>query len=57
VPLRTSTVAGAPREDNTRQEVLDAMTDASAGRLGSIPATYVAHGAVRGEISREDLRP
>ena len=33
---------------NTRQEVLDAMTDASAGRLGTIPASYVAHGDVRG---------
>ena len=34
---------------NTRQEVQDAFTDFSAGRLGSIPAQHVPHAGVRGE--------
>jgi hypothetical protein len=34
---------------NTRQEVMDAMADASAGRLGSIPAQRVAHGDLLGQ--------
>jgi hypothetical protein len=38
---------------NTRQEVMDAFTDFQAGRLGSIPAQHVPHGAVHGEAGQE----
>ena len=38
---------------NTRQEVMDAFTDFQAGRLGSIPAQYVPHSAVRGETGQD----
>jgi hypothetical protein len=34
---------------NSRSEVIEAFEDFQAGRLGSIPASYVPHGAVRGE--------
>jgi len=48
LPIREPIAMYGPFVMNTRQEVLDAMTDTSAGRLGSIPATYVAHGDLRG---------
>jgi hypothetical protein len=33
---------------------MDAFTDFQAGRLGSIPANYVPHGAVRAESGQDD---
>ena len=48
-PIREPIAMYGPFVMNTRQEVLDAMSDASAGRLGTIPAARVAHGDVRGE--------
>jgi redox-sensitive bicupin YhaK (pirin superfamily) len=48
LPIREPIAMYGPFVMNTRQEVLDAMTDASAGRRGTIPASYVAHGDVRG---------
>jgi len=32
---------------------MEAFTDFQAGRLGSIPATHVPHGAVRGETAQD----
>jgi redox-sensitive bicupin YhaK (pirin superfamily) len=49
LPIREPIAMYGPFVMNTEQEVLDAMTDASAGRLGSIPAQRVAHGDLRGE--------
>jgi hypothetical protein len=49
LPIREPIAMYGPFVMNTRQEVLDAMADASAGRLGSIPATHTAHGDLRGE--------
>jgi redox-sensitive bicupin YhaK (pirin superfamily) len=49
LPIREPIAMYGPFVMNTRQEVLDAMADASAGRLGSIPAQRVAHGDLRGE--------
>ncbi|MCZ2836117.1 pirin family protein [Modestobacter sp. VKM Ac-2985] len=48
LPIREPIAMYGPFVMNTRQEVLDAMTDASAGRLGTIPAARVAHGDVHG---------
>jgi redox-sensitive bicupin YhaK (pirin superfamily) len=49
LPIREPIAMYGPFVMNTEQEVLDAMTDAAAGRLGSVPAQRVAHGDLRGE--------
>ena len=57
LPIREPIAMYGPFVINPPQEVLDALTDAQAGRLGSIPATCyvspthpgVAHGDLRGE--------
>jgi redox-sensitive bicupin YhaK (pirin superfamily) len=48
-PIREPIAMYGPFVMNTRQEVMDAFADHSAGRLGSIPAQHVAHAGVRGE--------
>jgi redox-sensitive bicupin YhaK (pirin superfamily) len=49
LPIREPIAMYGPFVMNTRQEVMDAMADASAGRLGSIPAQRVAHGDLLGQ--------
>ena len=48
-PIREPIAMYGPFVMNTAQEVRDAFTDYSAGRLGSIPAQRVPHSDVRGE--------
>jgi redox-sensitive bicupin YhaK (pirin superfamily) len=48
-PLREPIAMYGPFVMNTAEEVRDAFTDSSAGRLGSVPAQRVAHGDLRGQ--------
>jgi redox-sensitive bicupin YhaK (pirin superfamily) len=48
-PIREPIAMYGPFVMNTRQEVMDAYTDFSAGRLGTVPAQRVPHAGVRGE--------
>jgi redox-sensitive bicupin YhaK (pirin superfamily) len=48
LPIREPIAMYGPFVMNTAQEVRDAFTDFSAGRLGSIPAAHIAHGDLRG---------
>jgi hypothetical protein len=47
-PIREPIAMYGPFVMNTREEVMDALTDARAGRLGSIPAQRMPHAAVHG---------
>ncbi len=50
-PIREPIAWAGPFVMNTREEVLKAFEDYQAGRLGVIPADYVAHGDVGGAAS------
>ncbi|MBM7807076.1 redox-sensitive bicupin YhaK (pirin superfamily) [Geodermatophilus bullaregiensis] len=51
-PIREPIAVHGPFVMDSRQEVLDAVADFSAGRLGAVPAQHVPHAAVRGGSGR-----
>ncbi|HUH06212.1 MAG TPA: pirin family protein [Egibacteraceae bacterium] len=50
-PIREPVVAYGPFVMNTKAQIIEALEDYQAGRLGQIPA---AHSAVRGDTSEQD---